>query len=145
LLALLIIFVVTGAAPMAASAPGTSSPTAEMMASLRQTLDAHLAQRNDWGEIEINHAESRRYALALIYRRQPSIGDPRADSKSIARDVLAVLIKAGRKPAEEMISIQVCSQLPVRGETGKQLFRPYGCAYYDYNHDQLTYEERSGW
>ena len=69
------------------------------------------------------------------------IGAPETDTKNIARDVLTALIRAGRRPADEEVSIQVCAQRPISGETGKALVEVYGCAYYHYTNDQLTFEK----
>jgi hypothetical protein len=70
----------------------------------------------------------------------PALHAVEADTKEIARAVLAELLRQGRKPAEEYISVHVWAQQGgLRGETGKALSRAFGDTSYNYNSDQLKF------
>ena len=55
--------------------------------------------------------------------------------------MLAALVKAGRRPAEEWTSVFVWVQQDgLHGETGRDLVRVFGSTNYNWNRDQLEFE-----
>ena len=83
----------------------------------------------------------------VVVSTPPTWGEPERDTRSVARAVLAALVKGGRKPADEDVTLFVSAQRPARGETGAARVVWYGYSTYDYNSDSLTYKacDGKGW
>ena len=101
--------------------------------------------KSKWDSVEVNEASGRTYRLAVNYIESASISgytEVSNDTKAIARAALKVLMSQGRKPKEEWISVSVWARQPAGfGETGTPLTRMLGNARYDFNSDQLVFNE----
>ncbi|MGH7014150.1 MAG: hypothetical protein ACREEL_08370 [Stellaceae bacterium] len=97
-------------------------------------------------DVEIDKAIPDHYELALQYPESAFVsrGEPEADSESIVRAILAQLVKKGRVPYEEDISIFVFASQDASGETGKHLVHVYGYATYDHSLDRISYSRCTG-
>jgi hypothetical protein len=95
-----------------------------------------------WGKIAVDSSSSdRSYDLTLVYRTMPSgLQEVESDTKRIARAVLKTLIADGRKPRQEMISVNVSAHMPFRGETGAAMARVFGMTHYSYANDSLQFK-----
>jgi hypothetical protein len=109
---------------------------------------AAIKLKSSWERIELTEEPPTRYSLTLYYKPEPEVPAVavllavEADTKEIARAVIAELLRQGRKPAEERISVHVFAyQGGLRGETGKALYKPFGDVFYDYYSDQLKFTQ----
>lgn len=104
---------------------------------------ASLKEKPYWADVTTTEADGRHFSLVLHYKSFPPRGmiDADLDTKTVARAVLAELVKEGQRPARDSISIFVWAQQDgLRGETGKPLVRVFGDARYNYNTDQISFE-----
>ena len=111
------------------------TPMAKAVAAIKLELN--------WERIEIREDDPRSYHLTLHYKPKALVTNMamvEADTKQIARAVLAELVRQGRKPAEESISVYVSAQQGVRGETS--LVKVFGDTFYKHSGDQLEFEPR---
>src|SRR5437762_2179017 len=113
--------VLRGNTVLAAEAPGaavTTGPPANPRQLAEQAVKAIPLARG-WQAIRIDEATSGRYTLTLLYARQPAGHDAvAADTKRIARALLAELVKAGQDPARNWTFVHVWAQQEgLRGET----------------------------
>ena len=96
--------------------------------------------------LRIDRVISRNLAFTLQYLDLPPGGllTVEMDTKDVARNILAQLVKAGRSPTQEGIIVFVnAEQTGLKGETGAALVRPLGQTYYDYNSDTLIFKPPS--
>jgi putative heme iron utilization protein len=103
---------------------------------------AGIKLQPSWERIGVEEKSANEYNLTLTYKPKvliSSISTPTADTKQIARAVLAALVKQGRKPSEERLKLDVVARQATRGETGKELVRLFGFTSYDYHTDQLEF------
>jgi hypothetical protein len=113
---------------------------------------ATVKHERNWQEIRISTAKPTAYSLRLDYKSQPGGGDGahyrpaelfgtvERDTTAIARALLKTLVAAGHQPATEGIWVSVFGGLPVKGETGKDVIRPYGTTRYNPSTDSLSFE-----
>lgn len=135
-IAWLLVLCLVPAAPLAAA-----EPTA-----MAQAIAA-IKLKPGWDRIELKTAEPQSYLLNLWYKPagktpRPQLAAVEADTKGIARAVLAQLVKEGRSPVKERIAVSVWAFQPgVKGETGTPLNIAFGATEYDYNSDRLTFRD----
>jgi hypothetical protein len=121
---------------LAAEPPApAASPVAQAVAAIKL--------KPNWERIELTLDTRSHCSLTLWYKPEAKVtseADVEADTKQVARAVLAELVRQGRKPAEERISLFVYGRQETRGgETGGRVVRTYGNAIYDSNHDRLGF------
>jgi hypothetical protein len=121
---------------LAAKPPApAASPVAQAVAAIKL--------KPSWERIELTLDTLSHYSLILWYKPEAKVtseAEVEADTKLIARAVLAELVRQGRNPAEERISLFVYGRQETRGgETGGRITRTYGNAIYDFNHDRLGF------
>ena len=122
------------------------TPTAEPTPMAQAVAAIKLKPK--WGRIELYSESRKSYYLTLHYKPAGQKGSPvvtladaEADTKAIARAVLAQLVKEGRKPATEHIVLLVhAQQAGFKGETGTELVRPFGSTSYNFNNDRLEWK-----
>ena len=103
---------------------------------------AAIKLKPSWERIELEEKKPTDFRLTLSYKPDVLIttrSTVETDTKQVARAVLAELVKQGRKPAGEHITLNVFARQSMRGETGKELVRLFGFTSYDYNTDQLEF------
>jgi hypothetical protein len=126
------------------SAPGTAAASNQGSADWRLAEEAigSVTRSADWRDIRIEKAGDRSFRFTLYYARQPAgYAVVEADTKRIARAMLAALVKAGRRPTQEWISVFVWGEQDgLHGETGTNRVRVFGHTHYDWNYDQLEFE-----
>lgn len=136
--------------PAAASIPhhpaATTAPAAVPKPSFPDRVLRQLGRRSSkWSEIRFDPDNSEKsIALTVVYRRTPSgYAEVEADTRRVARAVLATLLAEGRNPHAEWTFVSVRAQQPAgQGETGVDLTRSFGSTHYDFNSDQLVFESR---
>ena len=131
--------------------PASWSPAAEAPASEPTPLAKAVAAiklKPKWERIAIDSESRYLYSLTLHYKGSPivTLSDAEADTKAIARAVLAQLIKEGRKPATEHIGVLVFAQQGgyKKGETGTELIQSFGDTNYDPWGDRLVWKINRG-
>jgi len=94
-----------------------------------------------WHDIVIDNLTSLSVGATLIYAAPPAdFHQVQADTHKIARAILKVLQDKGKSPHQDMITVHVHAQLPIRGETGAAMTRYFGKTMYDYNDDRLVFK-----
>ena len=119
--------------------PAKAVVSRQIAADVMSRLDPGPYRRS----LRIDRATSRNLEFTLEYPDLPVGGllTTEIETKAVARNVLAALMKSGRSPKEEGINIFVhARQTGLRGETGAALVRPLGHTYYDYNSDSLIFK-----
>ena len=137
----LLLFLIPASWSLAAeqSAP-EPSPMAKAVAAIKLKLT--------WKNIELQKDNPRSYSLRLNYKpvnqigmRAMSMSDAEKDTKTIARTVLAHLLKEGRNPRDEYILIAVSAvQGGYKGETGTPKYVYFGTTSYSYTRDELEWK-----
>ena len=127
---------------MPASWSLAARPPAPAASPVAQAVTA-IKLKPSWERIQLTQETLRHISLTLWYKPEAEVtseAEVEADTKLIARAVLAELVRQGRKPAEERIGLFVYGRQETRGgETGGRIVRTYGNAIYDFNHDQLGF------
>jgi len=142
------LFVLVGIAVLNnARLPTGAAPETDLgdLGAIKPAID-QIPMRAAWERIEINQANRQGYSLKLWYRENAyvTVGEPSADTTFIARVVLGALVRAGRSPTTEHVSLFVWAQRRTHGETGAPLVVLYGDTAYNYNDDGLRYDACSG-
>jgi hypothetical protein len=121
-----------------------AAPIAALAVSPAEIADqaaASVKRSPKWERIEVQRAEAGDYSLVIWYKAAPAGYDEvERDTKALASAVLKSLQAAGKRPADERITVFTRGRKAERGETGKHLVRVYGRTDYDYNNDRLRFE-----
>ncbi|MDA9545184.1 hypothetical protein ACM43_12170 [Bradyrhizobium sp. CCBAU 45321] len=122
--------------------PAKALVSRQVAADVTSRLDSGPYRRS----LRIDRAISGNLAFTLEYLDLPRGGlmTVEIDTKDVARAVLAQLVKAGRSPTQEGITVFISAQQTgLKGETGMPLVRSLGQTYYDPNSDALTFKPPS--
>ena len=60
----------------------------------------------------------------------------------VVQEILNMLVSRGLSPYKDSIPVYVHMHAKVKGATGQDMFRYYGMAYYDYNHDTIKWDSK---
>jgi hypothetical protein len=95
---------------------------------------------NEDGGLELTDWTKTSISLAIRYDKEPSWHDiVKTDTTIVALAAIEILVGMGRKPAEEWLTLSVRGYTPVKGVTGKDLWRYYGRAKYDCTIDNVKF------
>jgi hypothetical protein len=99
-----------------------------------------------WRQIKINEITNNNCDVTILYRTNPGAFQAEEDTKTVARLVLAEMVREGGSPAKDLSNLSVTAlQDGLFGETGQPLVRPFGMTNYSYNYDRLEYTPYEKW
>ena len=101
--------------------------------------------RVSWREIRITTfggTSGKDFDFDILFSNAPNDNEAEAETRQVARDVIAEFVRQGKLPSKELILVRVCAlQDGLKGETGSPLVRPLGCTKYSSFRDQLEFDE----
>jgi hypothetical protein len=93
-----------------------------------------------WNRLKVNEITGYSCDLTLVYRDDVGSIQAEADTKALARFVLAELVREGVRPAKDYSSVTIdAMQGGLFGETGESMVRPYGMTSYNFARDRLDW------